>query len=202
MAGRSIVERFERYLRLSRIPGLTNFLPCLPSEVAKGSANKWLELHLLSQWMIVSGSIIHLLTVKYNLWLEIPFDQSTMASASPKSSKRSRVVSFDSVHIHEHKVVLGDNPSVSSGLPVALGGRASTDVMDVDEYEEYERRGQGRTARVLSKADRAKIVRGTHTFFALRKAKREVKRIQKSREESFRQHVMSGAYARSAIKAT
>lgn len=90
-------------------------------------------------------------------------------------------MSFDSVHVHEHVVVLGDNPSVSSGLPVALGGRASTDVMDVEEYETFERRGRGGYggARILTKQDRANLIRGTQNFLSIRKAKRELKRIQR-----------------------
>ena len=125
-----------------------------------------------------------------------------MNSSPVPSNKRARSVSFNSVHVHEHRVVLGDNPAVSSGLPVALGSLANTDVMNIDEFEEYERRGHGGTARVLSKADRAHLVKGTYTFLSMLKAKREVKRIQKSRLESFREHVMSGGYIQSAIKAT
>lgn len=110
-------------------------------------------------------------------------------SATTALAKRS--VSFDTVHVHEHVVVLGDNPSVSSGLPIALGGKCSTDIMDVDEYEEYERRGSSGTARLLSKADRAKLIRGAHSFMAILKAKREIKRIQRSREESYHEHLMT-----------
>lgn len=111
---------------------------------------------------------------------------SSSSGCESVSSRRRRTVSFDSVHVHEHFVVLGDNPSVSSGLPVALGVHCSTDVMDVDEYEEYERRGKG--TRVLTKQDRANLIRGTQTFLSILKVKRELKRIKRSREETFKEH--------------
>lgn len=116
------------------------------------------------------------------------------------SLSRARSVSFDSVHVHEHFVTLGDNPSVSSGLPVALGGRSCTDVMDIDEYEEYERRGRG--ARVLTKQDRADLIRGTQTFLAIIKAKRELKRIKRSREESCKEQLGTREKIRTAVKVT
>ena len=102
-----------------------------------------------------------------------------------QASTRKRSVSFDSVHVHEHTVVLGDNPSVSSGLPIALGERSLTETMDIDEYEEYERRHRG--ANRLSKKDRARLIRQRHTRFSMMKAKRELKQIKKSRLESSKQ---------------
>ena len=119
---------------------------------------------------------------------------------SPVASKRTRTVSFDSVHIHEHVVILGDNPSVSSGLPVALGGRFSTDIMDIEEYEQYERRGRKGGARILTKQDRANLIRGTQTFLSILKAKRELKRIQKSRQVVFQEQIKSKENIRPAVK--
>lgn len=112
-------------------------------------------------------------------------DEPQPSICSRRGLTRKRTVSFDSVHVHEHEVILGDNPSVSSGLPVALGERSYSEVMDVEEYEEYERRG--RAARILTKQELSKMIRATHNLFVIFKAKRELKRIRKSREESFQQ---------------
>eukprot|EP00977_Amphora_coffeiformis_P029286 scaffold39829_cov206-Amphora_coffeaeformis.AAC.1 len=70
--------------------------------------------------------------------------------------------------------------------------------MDVDEYEAYERSGR-RQPRVWSKADRDRLIRESSrsrsssggringgAYLARLLAKREVKRIQRSREESLR----------------
>ena len=118
--------------------------------------------------------------------------------SDPTRIRRQRSVSFDSVHVHQHEVVLGDNPSVSSGLPIALGNRSSSDVMDVDEYEQYERRG--RSARLLTKQDRAELIRGTQTIMAIFKAKRELKRIRKSRDESFQKLLEENEKAFATVK--
>ena len=128
---------------------------------------------------------------------------SQCSNTSVTTPRRKRYVSFHCVHVHEHVVVLGDNPSVSSGLPVALGGQRAihSDIMDIDEYEMYERRhrhggrgggsgGSSGGTRPLSKADRAKLIhesnRGAMAMFAVLWTKRQIKRIQRSREESYR----------------
>ena len=129
-------------------------------------------------------------------------DSSVSTSSSNTSSSLTthlrKSVSFDSVQIHQHAIVLGDNPAVSSGLPIALGGRYGTDVMGVDEYEAYERRrgggGGGTTARIWSKHDRANLLRGTHTPWVALKARRELKRIQKSREEATKDYMEDKLY--------
>lgn len=67
--------------------------------------------------------------------------------------------------------------------------------MPVTEYEECERRASsGKEPRILSKQERSKLVRGSSggngaSVFRLLLVKRELKRIQKSREESSRQWV-------------
>lgn len=121
---------------------------------------------------------------------------ATPISPHQHNSKQIRKsVSFDSVHVHEHAIVLGDNPAVSSGLPIALGDFYGTDVMGVDEYEAYERRSSGSTstgggapaARILSKHDRARLLRrgdSNHSLLTVLKTKRELSRIKRSREEA------------------
>ena len=54
----------------------------------------------------------------------------------PPAGTLPKGVSFSSVHIHEHPIVLGDNPSCSSGPPVSLGWEAETSLKcSIDEYE-------------------------------------------------------------------
>ena len=120
---------------------------------------------------------------------------SSTTSSSSLTTHLRKSVSFDSVQIHQHAIVLGDNPAVSSGLPIALGGRYGTDVMGVDEYEAYERRRSGNgAARIWSKQDRANLLRGTHTPWVALKARRELKRIQKSREEATKDYMEDKMY--------
>lgn len=59
--------------------------------------------------------------------LEVPKRQSKRSTCS---------VSFSTVCIHSHAITLGNNPSVSSGAPVAIGSECiDTRTFSVDEYE-------------------------------------------------------------------
>ena len=54
-----------------------------------------------------------------------------MSSTSSRGS-----VSFGIVEIREHEIELGDNPSVSGGMPLTLGWRPiRSSIREVDEYE-------------------------------------------------------------------
>jgi hypothetical protein len=52
------------------------------------------------------------------------------------STPKKKGVTFGSLTIHEHPVMLGDNPSVSSGPPLAISWEAqASHFFSVDEYE-------------------------------------------------------------------
>ena len=57
-------------------------------------------------------------------------------------------VDFDNVTVREYKRVIGDNPAVSSGVPIGLGWEYSTYLdLDVDIYESSVRKPGPRTRR-------------------------------------------------------
>jgi hypothetical protein len=49
---------------------------------------------------------------------------SSDLTADTRSISNSSSISFGSVTVHTHPVTLGDNPAVSTGLPVTLGWKA------------------------------------------------------------------------------
>jgi hypothetical protein len=83
-----------------------------------------------------------------------------------------------------HSVRLGDNPSVSEGLPIALGSkRGSAHFGTVDEFETQ--KGKSKPAMKLSKEARdAIILRNGHSRSSLVMARKQVKDIKLSRLES------------------
>ena len=59
--------------------------------------------------------------------------QRMLTAAAPPNTKK---VTFDSLHVREHAVILGDNPSVSSGPPLTISWEAQASLhLSLDEYE-------------------------------------------------------------------
>ena len=57
-------------------------------------------------------------------------------SRSKAQEKKQRYVQWDTVTIYTHVMELGDNPCVSSGVPVTIGWKAeSIDTFSVDQVE-------------------------------------------------------------------
>lgn len=58
-------------------------------------------------------------------------------------------VAFDEVEILEFNYILGDNPGVSSGAPIALGGELQGSItLEVDYYEKV--RGQRKSRKKMA----------------------------------------------------
>lgn len=56
---------------------------------------------------------------------------------STTRTEKKKSVSFDSITVNEHQVILGDNPSVSSGPPLSLAWKSHSEcVCTVNDYEE------------------------------------------------------------------
>ena len=52
------------------------------------------------------------------------------------TTSNTKKVTFDSLDVHEHAILLGDNPSVSSGPPLTISWEAQASVhLSIDEYE-------------------------------------------------------------------
>ena len=84
--------------------------------------------------------------------LGISFDTMKTAVAEGKS----RNVSFDAVQIHEHLVLLGDNPGGNSGPPLSLDWKAQACYeLPLDKYEEH--RPERRSKHELALPDMTRI---------------------------------------------
>jgi len=70
--------------------------------------------------------------------LRIASQESSLRHHYSSQSTESRRVSFSNLDIFSHAVVLGDNPSVSSGPPLSLAWETLEEAhLSVDEYEAY-----------------------------------------------------------------
>mmetsp|Transcript_29464 Transcript_29464/g.46270 ORF Transcript_29464/g.46270 Transcript_29464/m.46270 type:complete len:406 (-) Transcript_29464:192-1409(-) len=63
-------------------------------------------------------------------------NQRRFSSRSERSDSSTRSVELKTVHIREHERIAGDNPCVSSGVPLSLGwGFVQHDPFPLDDYE-------------------------------------------------------------------
>ena len=74
------------------------------------------------------------------------FITTTTAVAVPEQARRQAKVSFGTVIVHHHEVIMGDSPACSMGVPIAMGGRAFTETCaSIDEYERDRHDNDGAT---------------------------------------------------------
>ena len=101
----------------------------------------------------------------------------------------SKTVSFGSVDINSHGVVLGDNPSVSFGPPVTIRWKAfDTQTISLDEYEQHKPESRRKDAMLLPRMVREDWLRNVgfarseikETVIAMEKIKQQ--RCQSSRD--------------------
>jgi hypothetical protein len=106
-------------------------------------------------------------------------------STSNSSSLLSRMssISFGSVSVHTHPVILGDNPAVSTGLPVtSLGWKAvNSKCFDIDEYE---RMCQGRRTKAENVDREAWLREKGYSIKSFERVEREINEIKVSRRQS------------------
>jgi hypothetical protein len=94
------------------------------------------------------------------------------------------VVSFGEVHVHRHRLTLGDNPGVSSGIPLQLGWEEeSSELVDV---EAFEKRHSDRSVTRIAKSRREAIASEHHTRDSIVRVQEEVREIQHSVQDSER----------------
>ena len=103
------------------------------------------------------------------------------------SSSIRSCVSFCNVEIREHEVQLGDNPSVSAGLPLTLGWKVvRSSIHDVDEYESN-RLGSRLGRRKMSKDERSSILQDCgYSMEEFAMIAVEIQKIKEQRSESAR----------------
>ena len=112
-------------------------------------------------------------------------DESTAAETDSLESAPRRTVSFGRVQVHYHSVTMGDNPSVSDGMPVALDWkRVAQQVIDVDEFEQRKRKS---AVGKLSSEERLEwLTSNGFSLLAVHRNSQEILRIQASRRQSTR----------------
>jgi len=107
------------------------------------------------------------------------------------SATRPRGVKFGMVHIRTHDVILGDNPAVSRGPPLAL----NWDAVDSEHFslEDYENKfGPGGHAKKVSIRTREDWLREMgHTTESFNRVCTEIEDIQISRQRSKKELVLT-----------
>ncbi|GAX28674.1 hypothetical protein FisN_33Hh051 [Fistulifera solaris] len=126
----------------------------------------------------------------------------TTAAESPRyePTKRSKKIRFSTVHIHEHLLVLGDNPAVSRGVPLTLAWESChSKVYSVDDYERRrqpkKRRNSLPSAYTPQQREAIAKLNGSSKR-AIQCAGVHVKEIQQSREEAEMDSLKRGMWER------
>lgn len=98
--------------------------------------------------------------------------------------RHGRSISFSQVNIREYERILGDNPCVSSGVPLGIGWRYAPDpvVVNVDAYEDGKRCPRGRSEYLVPKAVREGLVQ-EHAGVGRREIVTAVRAIQKAKAQ-------------------
>ncbi|GAX23158.1 hypothetical protein FisN_33Lh051 [Fistulifera solaris] len=126
----------------------------------------------------------------------------TTVGESPRYelTKRSKTIRFSTVHIHEHLLVLGDNPAVSRGVPLTLAWESCySKVYSIEEYEKRRqpKRRQNSLPSAYTPQQREAIAKlNGSSKKAIQSAGVHVKEIQQSREEAEWDTVKRGMWER------
>ena len=109
--------------------------------------------------------------------------------ASSRQQDQPKSVSFGTVDIYSHGIILGDNPSVSFGPPVTIRWKAfDTQTISLDEYEQHKPDSRAKDAMLLPRMVREDWLRNVgfargeikDTVIAMEKIKQQ--RCQSSRD--------------------
>lgn len=111
------------------------------------------------------------------------------SSSDPMGSarRRKRLVSFGFIEFHVFEPDIGDNPSVSGGVPITLSQTATqSSVMDVDVYEQVRRPRRRGRALIIDRRVREELLldRG-FDMKEIAAALREARRLRHQREQSY-----------------
>ena len=120
----------------------------------------------------------------------------TTSSTITRRSKKSKSVSFGSVIVHEHPIIVGCNPAVSSGVPVTIGWYSvSKTEMSVKEYEEIREPERAAHRALLRQhpSERFALLQNLgFTRHELHKAEQMASMIRELREQSYLDDVDNG----------
>jgi len=118
---------------------------------------------------------------------------STLSNSSNTASlgnnyggQNNNTVSFGSIQIHSHRLILGDNPSVSSGPPVTVDWKPFlSGTYDLDEYEKQKPEPRGKEAMILPRSVREELLRNEgFSRGEMKVATEEVAKIRQQRLKS------------------
>jgi len=117
----------------------------------------------------------------------------TSTTIAPKEAVKIKKngVGFGLVQLHTYRFVLGDNPSVTEGLPISFDWKVqSSERHLLDEYEEKRKNEAGgekkaKGPRRLDPFDRyALMLQAGHSHGSMRRIDKEVRKIKKHRRKS------------------
>ena len=151
----------------------------LATALDSAQANEDLNDDAIMQHHSIRGGIMRVQTLSESL-------SSSELCRSMLKRRLQPSVSFDSIEIHEHAVILGCNPSVSAGPPLTISWESlSSSIQTVEHYERS--RGTRRSALFLrkSKTERDTILKEEgFSSEELAVATSSADSIRQSREES------------------
>jgi hypothetical protein len=128
-------------------------------------------------------------------------DSSTAGSYSSDTRPTSRKisVSFGKVFVRTHNLILGDNPAVSSGLPLALDwDHVDAQCFDVDDYEKT--KGRPKKATKIPGEHREALLRERgHTRGSFSRVSQEIENIKAAREEIYQEEKKKKAAMRAHV---
>jgi hypothetical protein len=82
---------------------------------------------------------------------------SSLSTSNTASTPKPKVC-FDEVEILEFNYILGDNPGVSAGAPIALGGDLQNQItLEVDYYEKARGKRKSRKKMAIPVHERAQM---------------------------------------------
>lgn len=111
---------------------------------------------------------------------------STSDDGAQQEEPPRRTVSFDTVTFSSHAVCLGDNPSVSSGPPIAIEWKSfETSEYDVDNYESTKLLPREKAQMLVPKSLREEWLRSNgHTRSEIAQTVKEVQKVKARRRQS------------------
>jgi hypothetical protein len=104
------------------------------------------------------------------------------------SSSLQPSVTFSALEFHTHKLILGDNPSVSVGPPLAMGWKAvESEILDLEDYETSRPPRRERRDLVVPRSTRVTWLRNEgYARSELAEVENEIKVIKKHRRANAR----------------
>mmetsp|Transcript_21155 Transcript_21155/g.60388 ORF Transcript_21155/g.60388 Transcript_21155/m.60388 type:complete len:351 (-) Transcript_21155:62-1114(-) len=117
------------------------------------------------------------------------------ADVNPSTAHKKKVVRFSTITVYEMPVVLGDNPSVSSGCPITIDWKPQRrSWIPLEHFEAHRpRRRCTKQLRLSARGRRTILLRAGHTASELHSSMANARTIQKQRMASYyRQRCIPG----------